>query len=114
MSFTQSVRQCFSKYATFTGRASRPELWYFVLFLVLSQFVAAVLDYGLGSTVFEPVVGLGTLLPSLAVEIRRLHDIGRSGWWLLLGLVPVVGGIILLVWFCRRGDPVANPYGAPV
>jgi uncharacterized membrane protein YhaH (DUF805 family) len=114
MSFTQAVRQCFSKYATFTGRAGRRELWYFILFLVLSQFVAAVLDYGLGVTLFEPAVGLGTLLPGLAVEIRRLHDLGRSGWWLLLGLIPVIGGIVLLVWFCRRGEPTPNQHGAPV
>ena len=114
MSFTQAVRLCFSKYVTFSGRASRPELWYFILFLLLTQFVAAVLDHALGITLFEPVVGLGTLLPGLAVEVRRLHDLGRSGWWLLLGILPVVGGIILLVWFCRRGEPTPNKYGAPV
>jgi uncharacterized membrane protein YhaH (DUF805 family) len=115
MSFSQAVNTCFFNYAGFAGRASRPELWYFILFLILLQFVAAVVDYAIGIRVFEYVVSLATFLPAVAVEVRRLHDVGRSGWWLFLSLIPLVGVIILLLWFCRRGDAGPNNYGpAPV
>ncbi len=113
MNFSQAVSNCFSNYATFSGRARRSELWYFILFLILLQIVAAVIDYAIGIKVFEYAVSLATFLPAIAVEVRRLHDIGRSGWWLFLSLIPLVGAIILLVWLCRRGDAATNPYGPP-
>ena len=113
MSFSQAVNSCFSNYVTFSGRARRSELWYFILFLIVLQIVAVAIDYVIGVRIFEYVVSVGTFLPALAVEVRRLHDIGRSGWWLFLSLIPLVGAIVLLVWFCRRGDAAANEYGPP-
>ena len=113
MSFSQAVNRCFANYATFSGRSPRSELWYFILFLFLLQLVVGAISYALGIQSLEYIVSLGTFLPAIAVEVRRLHDVGRSGWWLFLSLVPLVGTIILLVWFCRRGDAAANQYGPP-
>jgi uncharacterized membrane protein YhaH (DUF805 family) len=97
MTFQDSIRTCFSKYADFSGRASRSEYWWFFLFLVIVYCVAAVI----GNVAYY-LVALGTLLPSLAAAVRRLRDSGRSGWWVLIGLVPLVGGIILLVLLAQE------------
>ncbi len=117
MDFQAAVATCFSKYATLTGRASRAEYWYFFLFYLLANAVSAILDAALfRSSGFSPlnsITALVLLAPSLAVGVRRLHDTGRSGWWLLLLLVPVVGQIILIVWFCTRGEPQPNRFGPP-
>lgn len=115
MGFSEAVRRCFAKYTAFQGRARRSEYWFFVLFGVLAGIVASVLDSILFPGVEEGVISLITslalLLPTLAVGARRLHDTGRSGWWLLLGLVPVLGTIILIIWFCQRseGDNAHGP-----
>jgi uncharacterized membrane protein YhaH (DUF805 family) len=104
MNFSESISSCFTKYATFTGTASRSEFWWFFLFTVL---VSAVLDQ-----LNEPlnfVFCLATLVPSFAVGTRRLHDTDRSGWWQLLWLVPIVGWIVLLVFFVQESRP--NRYG---
>jgi uncharacterized membrane protein YhaH (DUF805 family) len=106
VTFKQSIQTCFQKYVDFGGRASRPEFWFFVLFQCLASMVATMLG-GL----LWPVVALGLLLPSLAVSARRLQDSGRSPWFLLLYFVPVVGIIILLVWFCMPGTAGSNQYG---
>jgi uncharacterized membrane protein YhaH (DUF805 family) len=99
-------------YAGFSGRARRMEYWMFALF---SGIIVLILD-GLGlvlkvSTYIGGVYGLLVLIPSLAVGVRRLHDIGRSGWWLLIGLIPVIGWIILIVFAVKEGDPGDNAYG---
>ena len=102
------------KYATFSGRARRKEYWLFVLFVVVVSLVANGIDMLLGFAELGPVYfiwGLVTLLPSLAVGARRLHDTGRSGWWLLLSLVPVLGWIVLIVFFCIRGESGPNRFG---
>ncbi|MFT7722532.1 MAG: DUF805 domain-containing protein [Roseateles sp.] len=97
MTFQDSIRTCFSKYADFSGRASRPEYWWFFLFLVLCGVgLMMVSDFAYYA------FALGTLLPGLAVAVRRLRDSGRSGWWVLIGLVPVVGGIVLLVLLAQE------------
>jgi uncharacterized membrane protein YhaH (DUF805 family) len=93
MTFGESIRTCFTKYATFDGRASRSEFWWFFLFTFLASAAASLI----GDTV-SGLVSLATLLPSLAVGARRLHDTNRSAWYLLLWLVPLVGWIILIVW----------------
>ena len=117
MDFQTSVKTCFRKYADFNGRATRPEYWYFVLFLFIANLVLALLDgaiFGFGENavgLLSPLFSLATLLPSLAVGARRLHDIGRSGWWLLLALIPLIGFIILLVWFCTRSEEGPNEHG---
>ena len=108
MNFFDAIKTCFTKYADFTGRASRPEFWWFMLFVVLVD--AAVLAI---SHLLWFLFALAVVLPRLAVAVRRLHDTDRSGWWLLIGFVPIVGWIVLLVWYCQKSDPVANRFGPP-
>ncbi|MEU5418143.1 DUF805 domain-containing protein [Streptomyces sp. NPDC001407] len=100
------------KYAVFTGRAGRAEFWMFTLFSVLISLALAVIDTALGT---KPLLGvlysLAVLLPSLAVGVRRLHDTNRTGWWILIALVPIIGGIILLVFLALPGTPGDNSYG---
>jgi uncharacterized membrane protein YhaH (DUF805 family) len=103
-----------NKYATFSGRATRSEYWYFVLFNFLISIAVGIVSGIFGKEVNDLVSGLyslAMLVPSLAVSSRRLHDTGRSAWWLLLGLVPVVGWIVLLVFFVTDTTPGDNKYG---
>ena len=107
------------KYAVFSGRARRKEYWMFVLFNVVFAVAAIILDNLLGLVFKDIGYGpiyllyvLATLIPGIAVSVRRLHDIGKSGWYLLLGLIPCVGGIILLVFDVTPGDVGDNEYGA--
>lgn len=99
--FGEAIKICFSKYADFKGRAPRAEYWWFFL-----------LSFILGCI---PIVNfiaiLVLLIPSLAVAWRRLHDIGKGGGWYFLGLIPIVGGIILLVWYCTEGEKHPNRFG---
>ncbi len=109
-----AVRSVLSKYATFSGRAGRPEFWWWVLALIIASIVAGLLDRGLGFDGGGPigaVLTLATLLPSIAVAARRLHDTDRSAWWLLLALIPVAGGLVLLVFYCLSGRPGPNRFG---
>jgi uncharacterized membrane protein YhaH (DUF805 family) len=106
MTFTESISICFKKYATFDGVASRSEYWWFWLFCVLGALAISLVSDTLGG-----IFGLATLLPSLAAGARRLHDTDRSGWWLLVMFVPLVGWIILVVLLAQEGK--ANRYGAP-
>jgi uncharacterized membrane protein YhaH (DUF805 family) len=96
------------KYATFSGRARRTELWYFALYSVLILLVLSLID---DSGVLGGIFHLAILIPSLAVGARRLHDTNRSGWWLLIALVPIIGGIALLVFYAQDGDKGSNQYG---
>lgn len=98
MNFADAIRTCFQKYATFDGRATRPEFWWFFLFSFLGSLVT-----GLVSDMISALFSLAILLPSLAVGARRLHDTDRSGWFLLLWLIPVIGWIILIVWAIQEG-----------
>jgi uncharacterized membrane protein YhaH (DUF805 family) len=112
--FTEAVRTGFAKYAAFTGRAARPEYWYWALFVFVVSIVLAIIDgllFDSGIRVLQSLFDLAVLLPGIAVAVRRLHDIDRSGWWLLLGFLPVVGAIILLIWFCLPGTPGRNRFG---
>lgn len=109
MSFTDAVKTCFSKYVDFNGRARRSEYWYFCLF---NFVVSAVISIVFGSdSALITIFSLAVLLPGLGVAARRLHDIGKSGWCLLLALIPLVGAIIIIVWMCREGDSGSNAYG---
>jgi uncharacterized membrane protein YhaH (DUF805 family) len=117
MSFAEAVKTCLSKYATFAGRARRSEYWWFVLFNVIVSIVAAIIDGAAGTDlensstgVVGGIVALALILPSLAVTARRLHDTGRSGWWILIGIIPLIGAIILIVFACQDSDGV-NQYG---
>ena len=97
MTFAESVSTCFSKYVDFNGVASRSEFWWFFLFQIV-----AVLALSLVSQLLADIAALALLLPSLAVGARRLHDIGRSGWWLLIGLIPIIGTIVLIVFWVQE------------
>jgi uncharacterized membrane protein YhaH (DUF805 family) len=106
------------KYAVFSGRARRAEYWYFVLFNIIVVIVLSLIDVLLGT--FNIVQGVGllsgiyslaVLIPTLAVTVRRLHDIDRTGWWILINLIPLVGTIVLLVFAVTDGTPGNNRYG---
>lgn len=106
------------QYGDFEGRARRKEYWMFVLINILVGFIFTVLDdmFGLadeetGTGVFSTLYGLAVLIPSLAVSVRRLHDTGRSGWWILIVLIPVLGAIWLIVLLATDGKPGQNQYG---
>ncbi|MGD0719839.1 MAG: DUF805 domain-containing protein [Roseiarcus sp.] len=104
MSLVDAVRSGLSKYATFEGRALRSEYWYFVLALILATVVAEILDaIIIGRPVLAAIVALGTIVPSIAVACRRLHDTDRSGWWQLITFVPLIGTIVLIVWLASQG-----------
>lgn len=104
-----AVRTCLQKYADFSGRASRPEFWWFFVFQ-LGVHVAASF---LGSWLYFLVM-LGLALPAIAVGVRRLHDTGKSGWLMLIALIPLFGGLVLLYLAAQPGQPSANAYGNPV
>jgi len=115
MSFSQAIEAGFKNYVNFDGRALRSEYWFWFLFVVLAQVVLAIVDavMGMGLNVLTIVFGLASLLPGIAVSIRRLHDIDKSGWFLLLSFIPIVGAIIVLVWMCQASTPGPNRFGPP-
>lgn len=100
-------------YVGFSGRARRTEFWMFTLFNFIVTMVLGFVEQLAGTGGFVGLAyALAVLLPSLAVSMRRLHDTGRSGWWLLLGLIPLLGAIVLLVFMVQDSKPEANEYGA--
>jgi uncharacterized membrane protein YhaH (DUF805 family) len=114
MNFQQAIRSGFSNYLNFRSRARRSEFWYWQLFVAIGGVVAELFDYGTGlhSAPFSGLFWLATIIPDLALYVRRLHDTDRSGWWLLLFFVPLIGAIVLIVWFCTRGTHGYNRFGA--
>ncbi len=114
MSFQEAVRSALRNYANFNGRASRMEFWYFILGIIIATIVASIIDsYALDEPLLESLVTVGTIVPSLAVGTRRLHDIDRSGWWQLIHVIPLIGSIVLIVWWASLGSPGANRFGPP-
>jgi uncharacterized membrane protein YhaH (DUF805 family) len=111
VNFGQAVQSVLSQYVGFSGRARRSEYWYFFLFYVIVAIVIGIIDAIIGSTVLGVILSLAFLLPSLAVTMRRLHDIGRAGWWILIGLIPLIGAIVLIVFACQDSQPGENQYG---
>lgn len=124
MNMKTAVTTVLSKYATFQGRAARPEYWWWVLATLILFIALAVVDGAL----FAPMMGfeafsedagqplsflasLALLLPNLAVSVRRLHDTDRSGWWLLLAIIPIIGSLVLLFFMIQRGTDGANRFG---
>lgn len=105
MNLGQAIQTCFSKYADFNGRATRSEYWWWTLFVVLASAAASTIGDKVGA-----LFSLATLLPSLAVCARRLHDTDRSGWWQLLMLVPIIGWLVILFW-CIQVGKEPNRYG---
>ena len=107
MDFVQAIKSCLGQYATFSGRAKRSEFWWFFLFQVLVMVAASMLG-----DVINGIASLALLLPALAVGARRLHDIGRTGWWQLL-LLSGIGFLVLLYWWVQPGEGAGNIYGEP-
>ena len=108
MNFVQAVQVCLRKYVDFEGRAARPEFWWFALFQVIVLVVAAML----GRAAYT-IAGLALVLPSLGVGARRLHDMGKSGWYLLIHLIPVIGILVLIYFWVQPPQAESNNYGAP-
>ena len=115
MTFGDAVKSGFEHYAKFDGRASRPAYWWWILFVFLVGIAVDIIGLALhGVPVTSAIVGLALLLPNLSVSIRRLHDTGRTGWWILIGLVPLIGFIVLLIFYLQPSDPGENQYGPPI
>ena len=126
MSFIEAIRAVFSKYATLSGRAARPEYWWWVLFILLLNIVTGVVDGAviapaLGYERFaedagQPlslITGVALLLPGFCVGVRRLHDSDRSAWWLFIVLIPLIGVLVLIYWLTQAGTSGANRFGVP-
>jgi len=124
------VRDVYRKYVQFEGRSDRKEFWYFLLFYVIASAILQIIDrivfggpqiidsgrHWVASYDFQPltaIFGLISLVPLIAVTVRRLHDTGKSGWWALVGLIPLIGWIWILVLCAARGDPAPNAHGEP-
>ncbi len=106
------------KYAEFTGRSTRSEYWYFVLFNIIISIVLGIVEgiitagNGGDTNFLSGLYAVAVLIPSIAVAARRLHDIGKSGWWMLIGIIPIIGTIILIVWLATDSKPGSNQYGS--
>jgi uncharacterized membrane protein YhaH (DUF805 family) len=100
-----------NKYAQFDGRARREEYWMYFLFYILIDIAVSIVGYVLHMKFLSSIFGLGLLIPTIAVAARRLHDINRSGWWQLLALIPIIGWIIVLIWYVTDSDSESNQYG---
>lgn len=102
MNFSESIQTCLKKYAAFNGRASRSEYWWFAFAVAFGCAILSVL-----APVAYAIFAIGTLVPSIAVATRRLHDTNRSGWWQLIVLVPIVGFVVLIVFLAQESKPEA-------
>ena len=123
MRFGEAVKSFWSNYATFRGRSRRSEYWWIQLFLVITNLAVAAIDLVLMNGDIDRFVANGgggivglvwilvTIVPALAVLVRRLHDTGKSGWWALIGFVPLIGGIVLLVFTLLDSEAGDNKFG---
>lgn len=116
MNFHQAINTCFQKYAVFVGRATRSEFWWFVLFVAIFDIAISIVDEQLFPRMQYGAIGLIwsliILLPLIAVGTRRLHDMGRSGWWQLL-ILTLIGAVLIIVWYCFPSSPGRNDYDEP-
>jgi uncharacterized membrane protein YhaH (DUF805 family) len=114
MGFGRAIATCFRKYAVFSGRASRSEYWYFVLFqtlVVIGFMIVDILAFRGSANVLSTLAMLIMFLPYLAVSVRRLHDLDMSGGFIFLTFIPLIGWILMIVWACQRGTPGPNRFG---
>ena len=109
MNFFEAVKSAFSKYGVIAGRSLRSEYWYFQLFIFIGALVSAVPDIQIGGPVYVIFV-LAVLVPNITVTVRRLHDVDRSGWWMLIPMT-IIGIIPYLYWVCKKGDEGENRFG---
>lgn len=112
MDFMTAVRTCLNKYFVIEGRAARSEYWWFSLFMLIVYVVAMIIDSVIGFPLFYMIAALGFLAPSICVSIRRMHDKDKSGWWLLIAFVPIVGALYLLYLFVLPGTAGDNRFGS--
>jgi uncharacterized membrane protein YhaH (DUF805 family) len=106
MDFVTAVTTCLKKYVEFDGRARRSEYWWYILFYIIVISIAYAINVNLGG-----IASLALLLPTLGAAVRRLHDIGRSGWWILIGFIPLIGWLISLYWAIKPSQPESNQWG---
>ena len=99
------------KYAVFSGRARRKEYWYFVLFNFIIVIILSIIDQAINSAILSTIYSLAVLIPGIAVTVRRLHDKNRTGWWILIGLIPIIGFIVLLIFMVQDSQKGENQYG---
>ena len=111
MGFGQAISAGFSKYINFRDRASRSEYWFWILFYFLGAIATGIIDLALGVQVTSGVFGLIMIVPNISVAVRRLHDRDYSGWWYLLVFIPLIGWLILFIWFCLKGTDGPNRFG---
>jgi uncharacterized membrane protein YhaH (DUF805 family) len=109
--FGEAISQAFKNLLTFNGRASRSAYWWFALFLFIIALVVDIIGAASGSKAIQYLVDVVIIILSLALQIRRLHDTNRSGFWWFIGLIPIVGSIVLLVFNCLPGTPGSNKFG---
>jgi len=111
MGFVDAIKVCFNKYATFTGRATRAEYWWWVLFTVIVGAVFSIFGNSTFALIVRGCINLALLIPGLAVAWRRMHDIGKGGGWYFIVLIPLVGWIIYIIWCCKPSEPNPNRFG---
>jgi len=117
--FQTSIKTCFNKYAVFSGRASRSEYWFFVLFGLLGGIITSIIDTMILGYPFEEngpsnlIFTVALIIPSISVAARRLHDINKSGWWQLLW-ITIIGGILLIIWHATQGESKKNRFGPAI
>ncbi len=114
MNFQTAVKTAFSKYIVISGRARRAEYWFFAAFCLLGGIITGFVDGALfgGAQITNAILVLAIIIPSITLQVRRLHDMDRSGWWALLILAPVVGSIVLMIWSAFKGTEGSNRFGA--
>ena len=119
MDFQTSIKTCFNKFAVFSGRASRSEFWFFVLFGFLGGIITIIIDVMILGYPYEEngpinlIFSVALIIPSIAVAARRLHDINKSGWWQLLW-ITIIGGILLIIWHATQGESKKNRFGPAI
>ena len=117
MGLIEANKICFYKYFDFKGRARRAEYWYFILFIILVSFILGFIEGFTGAfdntdrSIYADIFSIFIIIPSISVSVRRLHDINRSGWWVLLTFLIIIGSIILLIWHCKDSDKEINRFG---
>ncbi|WP_323772202.1 DUF805 domain-containing protein [Antarctobacter sp.] len=107
----EALKLFFSNYINFEGRSNRGELWWAALALFLISLALGLVDAMLGMQLFGAIFSLATLVPGIAIGVRRLHDIDKSGWWYLIILVPIVGALVLIYFFVQKPTPGPNRFG---
>ena len=111
MNFGQAIASGFSNYVNFSDRACRSEYWFWTLFVFLADIATWIVDTAVGVQVTSSLFNLAVLLPGIAIGVRRLHDLDRTGWWLLIVFIPLIGWIVLLIWYCSKGTEGPNRFG---